>query len=263
MKAKHLLSWLLLICWLVGCATAPYTGRRQLLLVSENQELTLGYQAFREIRQRYPISRDPELTALVQRVGNRIAAAANRPDYRWEFVLFQDDKQVNAFCLPGGKVGVFTGILKYTQDEAGLATVISHEAAHAILRHAGERMSQSLLAQLGSAGLGIALAGRSPAMVDTIQQLYGLGATVGFILPYSRKQEYEADEVGLILMAKAGYDPEAALGFWRRMMAGQRPGGRMPEFLATHPSDEKRLENLRRLLPRIKQQYYQPGTSRP
>lgn len=245
-----------------GCATTPYTGRRQLLLISEGQELNLGYQAFGEVRQKYQLSRDPVLTAMVKRVGERIARAANRPDYRWEFLLFQDDKQVNAFCLPGGKVGVFTGILKYTQDEAGLATVIAHEAAHAILRHAGERLSQSLLAQVGSAGLGLALSGKSPYMANTIQQLYGIGATVGFILPYSRKQEYEADEVGLILMAKAGYDPEAALGFWQRMMAGPRTGGRMPEFLATHPSDANRLENLRRLLPRIKAQYYNPGANR-
>ncbi len=164
--------------------------------------------------------------------------------------------------MPGGKVGIFTGILKYTQDDAGLATVMAHEAAHAILRHAGERMSQSLLAQLGSVGLGVALSGRSPAMANTIQQLYGLGATVGVILPYSRAQEYEADEVGLILMAKAGYEPEAALGFWQRMMAGKRPGDRVPEFLATHPSDAKRLENIRRLIPRIKAQYYTPDATR-
>lgn len=263
MSIKKLGAGLLLALILAGCATAPYTGRRQLLLVSEGQELNLGYQAFADIRRKYPVSRDPALTAMVQRVGQRLATVANRPDYRWEFILFQDDKQVNAFCLPGGKVGVFTGILKYTQDEAGLATVIAHETAHAILRHAGERLSQGLLAQLGSVGLGIALAGKSPYTADLVQQLYGIGANVAVILPYSRKQEYEADEVGLILMAKAGYDPEAAVGFWQRLMAGKRAGSRMPEFLATHPSDDKRLENIRQLIPRLKAQYYTPGAFHP
>ena len=158
---------------------------------------------------------------MVNRVGRRVAEAANRPDYKWEFVVFQDDTP-NAFCLPGGKVGIFTGILKYTKDEAGLATVISHEVAHALVRHAGERMSQGMMAQLGSLGLGAALAGQSPYVASAAQQAYGLGANVGVLLPYSRKQETEADEVGLILMAKAGYDPQAAVGFWQRMVEGSK-----------------------------------------
>ncbi len=239
-----------------ACATAPYTGRRQLLLTSEGHENTLGYQAFSQIQKQYKVSHDPQLNELVNRVGRRIAEAANRPDYRWEFVVFEDNTP-NAFCLPGGKVGIFTGILKYTQDEPGLAVVISHEVAHALVRHAGERMSQSMMAQLGSLGLGVAMAGQNPYAAQAAQQIYGLGATVGVLLPYSRKQELEADEVGLILMAKAGYDPEAAVGFWERMVAGSKGRPKPPPFLSTHPTDQRRIQDIQRMLPRIKEKYYQ------
>ena len=251
-------GWLLICLIVAGCATAPYTGRRQLMITSEGQENTLGYQAFSQIRQQYKPAKDPQANELVNRVGQRIAAAANRPDYRWEFVVFQDDTP-NAFCLPGGKVGIFTGILKYTQDEAGLATVISHEVAHALVRHAGERMSQSMMAQIGSLGLGVALAGQSPYVASAAQQAYGLGANVGVMLPYSRKQELEADEVGLILMAKAGYDPEAAVGFWERMVAGSKGKAKPPPFLSTHPTDDRRIREIQRLLPGIKERYYRPA----
>jgi predicted Zn-dependent protease len=221
----------LVLCSLIlsACATAPYTGRRQLLLTSEGQENTIGYQEFSQIKHQYRISRDPQVNAMVNRVGRRIAEAANRPDFHWEFVVFQDNTP-NAFCLPGGKVGIFTGILKYTEDDAGLATVISHEVGHAIERHAGERMSQGIVAQLGSLGLGAAMSGASPYAASAAQQAYGLGANVGVLLPYSRKQEFEADQVGLILMAKAGFDPQAAVGFWQRMMAGNKERARPPEF---------------------------------
>jgi len=254
-------NWILLILLAVtlcgaSCATAPYTGRRQLMLTSEGHENTLGYQAFSQIRQQYKVSHDPKANDLVQRVGRRVAEAANRSDYRWEFVVFEDDTP-NAFCLPGGKVGIFTGILKYTQDEAGLAVVISHEVAHALVRHAGERMSQSMVAQLGSVGLGVAMAGKNPYAAQAAQQAYGLGTTVGVLLPYSRKQELEADEVGLILMAKAGYDPEAAVGFWERMVAASRGKPKPPPFLSTHPTDQRRIQEIQRMLPRIKERYYQ------
>ena len=242
---------------LSACATAPYTGRRQLLLTSEGQENTLGYQAFSQIRHQYRPARDPQINEMVNRVGRRIAEAANRPDFRWEFVVFQDETP-NAFCLPGGKVGIFTGILKYTKDEAGLATVISHEVAHTLERHAGERMSQGMVAQLGSIGLGAAMAGQNPYFSSAAQQAYGLGANVGVLLPYSRKQESEADQVGLILMAKAGYDPEAAVGFWQRMVAGSKEKSKPPAFLSTHPTDERRIQDIERIIPGIKERYYHP-----
>ncbi len=238
-----------------ACASAPYTGRRQLLLTSEGHENTLGYQAFSQLKQQQKVSRDPQLNEMVTRVGQRIAAAANRPDYKWEFVVFEDETP-NAFCLPGGKVGIFTGILKYTKDESGLAVVISHEVAHALLRHAGERMSQSMVAQLGGLALGVAMSGQNPYAAQAAQQAYGLGATVGVLLPYSRKQELEADEVGLILMAQAGYDPEAAVGFWERMVAGSRGKPKPPPFLSTHPTDQRRIQEIQRMLPRIKEKYY-------
>lgn len=256
-RVVFLILLIALTLLLAACATAPYTGRRQLMLTSEGRENTLGYQAFSQIRQQYKVSQDPKLNDLANRVGRRIADAANRPDYRWEFVVFEDDTP-NAFCLPGGKVGIFTGILKYTQDEPGLAVVISHEVAHALVRHAGERMSQSMLAQLGSLGLGIAMARQSPYAAQAAQQAYGLGTTVGVLLPYSRKQELEADEVGLILMAKAGYDPEAAVGFWQRMVAGKKGGSKLPPFLSTHPTDRRRIEDIQRIIPKIKEQYYRP-----
>ncbi len=218
----------------------------------------MGYQAFSQLRQQYKPAKDAQANEMVTKVGQRIAEAANRPDFRWEFVVFQDDTP-NAFCLPGGKVGIFTGILKYTQDEAGLATVISHEVAHALVRHAGERMSQGMMAQIGSIGLGVAMAGQNPYAASAAQQAYGLGANVGFLLPYSRKQESEADEVGLILMAKAGYDPEAAVGFWQRMVAGNKGKAKPPAFLSTHPTDERRIQEIQRLIPGIKERYYHPA----
>lgn len=243
------------IMLVTACAHAPFTGRRQLMLSSEGSESSMGYQAFGQIKKKYKISHDPAINAEVQKVGKRVAAAAKRPDFRWEFVVF-DDKEANAFCLPGGKVGIFTGILKYTKDEAGLATVISHEVAHAMARHAGERMSQSLLTQLGGIGLGAALGGLSPLAGQAAMTGYDVGTQLAFLLPYSRKQEYEADHIGLILMAKAGYDPEQALEFWKRMSAKDKKS-KPPQFMSTHPTDENRLQELQAFLPEARK-YYTP-----
>lgn len=251
-----LLAFVLGLAVLVaGCASAPYTGRRQLMLTSEGSETSMGYQAFGQIKQKYKVSHDQAINAEVQKVGQRVAAAAHRPDYRWEFVVF-DNKEANAFCLPGGKVGIFTGILKYTKDEAGLATVISHEVAHALARHAGERMSQGMLAQVGGIGLGAALGGMNPYAGQAIMTGYDLGTQLGILLPYSRKQEYEADHIGLILMAKAGYDPAEALEFWKRMSA-QDKKTKPPQFMSTHPTDANRLRELQAFLPEARK-YYVP-----
>ena len=183
MSRKLILSLALGLTFLVAaCATAPYTGRHQLLIRSEGSETRMGSQAFQQIKRQYRVSRDPAINDLVIRVGHRIAAAANRPDYRWEFVVLEG-KEANAFCLPGGKVGIFTGILKYTRDEAGLATVISHEVAHALARHAGERQSQAMLAQIGGLGLGLGLGGVGSAAGQAISQGYGLGTQLGYCCP--------------------------------------------------------------------------------
>ena len=254
---RNVLFFLMLGCVVLvaACAHAPYTDRRQLMLTSEGSETSMGYQAFGQIKHQYKVSQDPAINAEVQRVGQRIAAAAQRPDYRWEFVVF-DGKEANAFCLPGGKVGIFTGILKYTKDEAGLATVISHEVGHALARHAGERMSQGMLAQVGGIGLGAALGGMSPIAGQAVMTGFGLGTQYGILLPYSRKQEYEADHIGLILMAKAGYDPAQALEFWKRMMTKDKKVN-MPQFMSTHPNDASRLHELEAFLPEARR-YYVP-----
>jgi predicted Zn-dependent protease len=256
-KALILSLVLSLALLMAACASAPFTGRRQLLFTSEGTETRMGYQAFQQIKKHYKVCRDPETNDLVTRVGQRIAAAAKRPDYRWEFVVFQD-KEANAFCLPGGKVGIFTGILKYTKNEAGMATVISHEVAHALARHAGERMSQSMLAQAGGLGLGVALGGAGSVANQAIMQGYGLAAQLGILLPYSRTQEYEADHIGLILMAKAGYDPAQALGFWKRMMAKDK-GAKMPQFMSTHPKDANRLREIQAFVPEARKYYVPAG----
>lgn len=241
-----------------ACSTAPYTGRRQLLFTSEGNENSMGYRYFQEVKREYRPAKDPEAKAMVNRVGQRVAAAAQRPDYRWEFEVFQDDKEANAFCLPGGKVGLFTGILKYTKDENGMATVIAHEVAHALARHAGERMSQSMLAQVGGMGLGAALGGVGGTAGSAIMQGYGLATQLGVLLPYSRTQESEADRIGLILMAKAGYDPAGAVEFWKRMQAKER-GQKMPQFLSTHPSDANRIKQIEAFLPEARKYYVAAG----
>jgi predicted Zn-dependent protease len=257
MSRTAILSLALGLTLLVAaCATAPYTGRRQLLFTSEGNETRMGYQAFQEIKRHYKVCHDPEINAMVTRVGRRIADVAQRPDYRWEFVVMEG-KEANAFCLPGGKVGIFTGILKYTRDEAGMATVISHEVAHALARHAGERLSQSMLAQVGGLGLGVALGGMGGGAGSAVMQGYGLATQLGILLPYSRSQEYEADHIGLILMAKAGYDPVQALEFWKRMMAKDKRG-KAPQFMSSHPNDANRLRELQAFLPEARK-YYVPA----
>jgi len=249
----------LAFCWLMmaGCTTAPYTGRKQVLMVSQERELALGYQAFREIRGKSRPAQDPALQARVRQVGERIAKAADRSDFQWEFVVFEDDKNANAFCLPGGKVGIYTGLFKYIKSDEDLATVISHEAAHALARHAGERLSQGRLAQMGGTALGVGLAalGVSSTASRVAVQGYGLGTQLGVLLPYNRLQEAEADRIGLILMAKAGYDPEAAISFWERFAAGKKDKAQLPQFLSTHPSDATRIQNMRTYLPEARRYY--------
>jgi predicted Zn-dependent protease len=177
--------------------------------------------------------------------------------YKWEFSLIQDDATANAFCMSGGKVGVYTGILPITQNSAGLAVVVAHEVAHALANHGGERMSQLLLAQLGGMALSQAIRQKPEETQQLAMAAYGLGANVGVLLPYDRKQESEADRIGLILMAQAGYDPQAAIAFWQRMEA-KGSGGAPPEFLSTHPSHATRIEDLRKWLPEALTYYKKP-----
>jgi predicted Zn-dependent protease len=234
-----------------ACVRAPYTNRLQLILVSPQEEAALGAQAFRQVVAQSRLDPDPRTNRAVDEVGGRLAAAAKRPDFQWNFVVIDDDRQVNAFCLPGGKVAVYTGILPIAQDQSGLAVVMGHEIAHAVARHGAERMSQAQLAELGGQALAIGLGGSTSSAA--ILAAYGLGAQVGVLLPYGRTQESEADHIGLLLMADAGYDPRVAIAFWERME--RQGGGAPPEFLSTHPSHGSRLEQLRAWMPEAMRRY--------
>lgn len=253
---RRYLSVILGVIFIVGCATAPYTGRNQFIVVSEGQEASLGDEAYRHTLRDSVVTHDINVERIVRRVGEKIAAVANKPEYKWEFTIINDPETVNAFALPGGKVAVYTGIFAPARDEAGLAVVMGHEVAHALARHPAERMSQGLLFQLGGAGLGVAL-GKNPAMANQILQAFG----VVVALPFSRSQETEADHIGLILMAKAGYDPRVALELWQRMEKKDGGKGAAPEFLSTHPGYETRIQQLRSFLPEALS-YYQPSGAR-
>jgi predicted Zn-dependent protease len=196
---------------------------------------------------------------MVRRVGQRIATVAPLPNAQWEFVLFDDPKTANAFCLPGGKVGVYSGILPICQSEAGVAVVVGHEIAHAVARHGAERMSHGLLAQMGGKVLAEAMKTRPEATQQLVMQSYSVGAQVGVLLPYSRSQEYEADHLGLIYMARAGYDPAEAVAFWKRFGGAQaQPAGVMGKlqgYLSTHPVNADRIAQLEQLLPKARAEY--------
>jgi metalloendopeptidase OMA1, mitochondrial len=247
---------LILLAAFAGCRTVPMTGRKQLVLIGEGDERKMGLTAYQEALSKERLSTDAAKVDMVRRVGKRLAAAADKPDFQWEFNLVEDDKTINAWCLPGGKVAVYTGLLKVTEDEAGLAVVMGHEIAHALARHGGERMSQGLLAQAGGMALAVALSQKPDQTQQLAQQAYGLGVGVGVLLPYSRHQESEADRIGLTLMAKAGYDPEAALGFWDRMAkATGEKGSGLEKYLSTHPPARERIEDIRKRIPEARAHY--------
>ncbi|CAI4032510.1 M48 family peptidase [Nitrospira tepida] len=252
---------------LQSCYKAPGTARDQFIFISEEKEIAMGTAAFRDVLRGAPLSPSVEKNELIHRVGERIAKAANKPEYHWEFAVIQEDRIVNAFALPGGKVAVFTGLLKYTQNEAGLATVMGHEVAHALQRHGAERMSRGVLEQIAALGtIAAAATGAVPpgAMIG-LQSAYGVGVS----LPFNRKQESEADYIGLRLMAQAGYDPREALPFWERMsgcprnMIGKlcfRSAAAIPEFLSTHPSDVTRMNQIEAWLPDALRHYRPDGS---
>jgi predicted Zn-dependent protease len=239
-----------------ACASAPYTNRWQVMMVSQSQETALGADAYHQVLSKAKVDHDPQINAIVRDVGERIARVADRPDYKWEFTVIDAPDTVNAFALPGGKVAVYTGLLPVAQDSAGLAAVLGHEIAHAIARHGAERMSQAMGAEAVGTVLAVGLGGSNPQTANAVMQLYGLGAQVGVLLPWSRTQESEADHIGLILMAKAGYDPQAALALWQRMEKIEGKGSQPPEFLSTHPGYGSRQHDIQSWLPEA-QRYYQ------
>lgn len=229
--------------------TVPVTGRTQKVAMSEEDQAKLGADAYGEMlsQDANSIVRSGPEAEMVQRVGELIAAVADDPGFEWEFTLVHSAEK-NAWCLPGGKVAVYTGILEITQDEDGLAAVMAHEIAHAIAQHGAERMFQQQLTQIGLTAVSTTLGGLSPQAQGAVMALFGAGAQFGVLLPFSRDMESEADHIGLIYMARAGYNPEAAIGLWERM-AADREGPEVPEYTSTHPSDETRIRDLQKWLP--------------
>lgn len=254
---KLYLLVLILSIGLVACETVPVTGRSQLLLISPGQEMELGFNEFQRLKQDTPISKDPALTAMVNRIGQRIAAVANLPGAKWEFVLFDQPDTANAFCLPGGKVGIYSGILTITKNEAGMATVMAHEVAHAVARHGAERISEGMLIELGGKLVNVIASEKSSETQALINSSYGIGSQLGIMLPHSRKQELEADHIGLLYMARAGYSPDEAIAFWQRFSEynGKAGNSRMMEFFSTHPVDSTRIKELNKLLPTAREEY--------
>ncbi len=249
--------------WGYSCSTVPLTGRKQLNMLPESEMISMSFTQYDQFLQDNKISTDRENVQLVKRVGGRISAAVEEyftqngmqdriSSFEWEFNLVENDTP-NAWCMPGGKVVIYSGILPVTKDETGLAVVMGHEIAHAVARHGNERMSQQMVAQMGGTALSIAIDEKPEQTKNIFMTAYGVAAQVGAILPYSRTHESEADQLGLIFMALAGYDVNEAVDFWQRMSAqgGQKP----PEFLSTHPSDETRIRKLKEFLPEAKKYY--------
>lgn len=235
--------------FLSACSTTPVTARNQLILVSDAQANQLGVEAYQQIRAQTPVSKDPRMNRLVREVGQRVVAVADGPSYQWEFTVFEN-AEPNAFALPGGKVGVNTGLFKVAKDENQLAAVMAHEVAHAIARHSSERISREMMVQGG-----LSLAGAASETVAQYAGVLAQAATLGLVLPFNRSQESEADQIGLIYMARAGYDPQAAIALWQNFAAygGERP----PEFLSTHPSPENRIVRLNAMMPQALAIYQQ------
>jgi predicted Zn-dependent protease len=251
----------------VSCQPVPLTGRNQLILVPDSQVLSMSFSQYQGFLSSHQVISNTQEADEVARVGSRIQHAVEQylqthdladrlKGYNWEFHLVKDSA-INAWCMPGGKVVVYTGIMPVTQDENGLAVVLGHEISHAVADHGGERLSQALLVELGGIGLQEALSAKPQETQQIASAAFGLGTEVGVLLPFSRTQESEADHLGLIFMAMAGYDPHTAIDFWQRMMSGNK-GGAPPEFLSDHPADQKRIEDIKVMMPEALR-YYTPS----
>ena len=253
MKSKRIVTILLTVVLVCSCKTSPFTGKKTLNFVSNEQLFPLAFQQYDQFLSENKVVDGTADAQMVERVGQKIAAAAERyltargypgytKDYQWEYNLV-DDELVNAWAMPGGKIVIYTGILPITQTETGLAMVMGHELAHALADHGAQRMSAGQLQQIGAVGVAVATGGQEPEKQQAWMQAYGIGTTVAGMLPFSRKHETEADNIGIVLAAIAGYNPDEAPNLWRRMKeasGGQAP----PEFLSTHPSSETRIANL-------------------
>jgi predicted Zn-dependent protease len=249
---------------LAACATVPLTERKSLRLIPSSELLSLSDEQYSKVLSESKLSTDRRKIQMVTRVGKRIASAAEEflkesqaedkiKNYQWEFNVIEDDKTANAWCMPGGKVAVYTGILPFTRNEAGLAVVLGHEVAHAIAEHGNERMSEALLAQLGGVALAVALEEEPEETQQLFMLAYGVTANLAALLPYSRLHENEADRIGLTLMAMAGYDPHEAVRFWQTM--SEQGGSRPPTLLSTHPAPESRIEKIKSFIPEAMRHY--------
>lgn len=259
MKNKIILSCVAVIFLVIGCATNPFTGEKTLALVPNSQILPMAFQQYNEFLSENKVIKNTADARMVNEVGHKIAAAAEKylkangygnylTDYRWEYNLVQSP-EMNAWCMPGGKIVVYSGILPITKDEAGLAAVMGHEVAHALANHGQQRMSAGQLQQLGAVAGNLALA-KNPENQQLFNTAYGLGTNLGVMLPFSRSHESEADKIGLTLMAIAGYDPMAAAALWERMQAKEQNAP--IEFLSTHPASSTRIKNIRSWAPQAK-----------
>ena len=255
---KTAVSVIIIVLIWQACSVVPLTGRKQLSLVPESEMISMSLTSYGDFLKENALSADKANTAMVKQVGSDISAAVIKyfadnslssrlQGYQWEFSLVKNDTTVNAWCMPGGKVVVYSGLLPVTKDRNGLAVVMSHEIAHAVARHGNERMSQEMLAQFGSVALSEMIKNKPQETQTIFNGAYGIGAQVGVLLPFSREHELEADKLGLIFMAMAGYDPQTAVPFWERMAA--MGGAKPPEFLSTHPSDATRINRIKAALP--------------
>ncbi|WP_372776741.1 M48 family metallopeptidase [Mangrovibacterium sp.] len=246
-----------------SCQSVPLTGRSQLSLISESEMVSMSLTSYDEFLKENKLSTNKQQNEMISEVGAKVSAAVEKylkdngfesyiENFKWEFNLVDSDVP-NAWCMPGGKVVFYTGILPYTQDENGIAVVMGHEIAHAVARHGNERMSHAMIVQMGGIALSTAIQEKPEETQALYNMAYGATTQVGVMLPFSRKHEYEADQMGLIFMAIAGYDPRSAVAFWKRMSAN---GGGTPEWLSTHPVDENRIAALEKLMPEALK-YYQ------
>ena len=261
--SRGCISLIIVILFLsLSCTTVPITGRKQFIILPDYAMLSMSLQQYNEFLKTNKISSNQEQTQMVKKVGRKIQMAVEQyftdknmshtlKDYKWEFNLIESEEK-NAWAMPGGKVVVYEGLLPITRDEAGLAVVMGHEIAHAIAKHGNERMSQGLIVQMGGMALTKAMAEKPEKTRRLWMTAFGVGAQFGVMLPFSRYQESEADHLGLVFMAKAGYDPNEAVEVWKRM-AQMKEGQTPPEFLSTHPSDETRIRKIKETIPKVEQ----------
>lgn len=270
MILKRALIWVSAALLFVSCQTNPFTGEKNLNFVSNDQLFPASFEQYNQFLSENEVITGTAEANMIKRVGDKIETAAERylnangyqgflEDFRWEYNLVQDDA-VNAFAMPGGKIVFYTGILPVAESETGVAVVMAHEIAHALADHGAQRLSAAQLQQLGAVAGSIAVSGRSQETQQIFAQAYGLGTTVGVMLPFSRKHETEADRIGLTLMAIAGYNPEEASRLWQRM-AAQSDGEAPPEFLSTHPSNQTRINNLQKWAPEAKAEAQKYGVT--